>query len=91
MKSLKDILGHFENNSQFKKPLRNIKLQDLWIEVVGTYIAKQTKKVYIHENKLFVYMPISVIKNELRLSKENILKKINEHYNEEVVKELVLY
>ena len=62
----------------------------LWPEVVVGMIASKTKSVRMSNGKLFVSFTSSVVKNEILLVKEGLLKALNDRVGEGVVKDLVI-
>ncbi|KIO46753.1 DUF721 domain-containing protein [Sanguibacteroides justesenii] len=62
----------------------------LWPEVVGGMIASKTKNLRMVDGKLFVSFSSSVVKNEILLVKEGLLKALNDRVGEGVVKELIV-
>ena len=62
----------------------------LWPEVVGGMIASKTKNLRMVDGKLFVRFSSSVVKNEILLVKEGLLKALNDRVGEGVVKELIV-
>ena len=48
-----------------------------WKPMVGDYIASKTRNIYIKDLKLFVFIDSSVIRNELSMAKEKLIKQLN--------------
>lgn len=48
-----------------------------WKPMVGDYIASKTRNIYIKDHKLFVFIDSSVIRNELSMAKEKLIKQLN--------------
>jgi predicted nucleic acid-binding Zn ribbon protein len=57
---------------------------------MGKAIASRTKGIFMKENKLFVTVESSALKQELLMSKERIIHLFREELGKEVVKEIVL-
>ena len=53
-------------------------------------IASKTKNLRMVDGKLFVSFSSSVVKNEILLVKEGLLKALNDRVGEGVVKELIV-
>ena len=72
------------------KKINEVRLINSWEEVIGKTIAKATTKIYIKNKTLFVFLNSSVIRNELFMLKEEILKVLNEKAGEKIIEKIVL-
>jgi predicted nucleic acid-binding Zn ribbon protein len=63
---------------------------NLWPKLMGKAIASRTKGVFMKENKLFVTVESSALKQELLMSKERIIHLFRQELGKEIVKEIVL-
>ena len=62
----------------------------IWPEVVGNMISSCTRKLEIVDGKLFVTFSSAVVKNEMLMVKEGLLKALNDRMGREVIKELII-
>lgn len=60
-----------------------------WEEVVGKAVANRTKEIFIRDKKLFLRIESSVVKNELKMMRTQIMANLNEKAGAEVVVEMV--
>lgn len=60
-----------------------------WEKVMGEMIARYTKKVFIKDKTLFVEIISAPLKNELLMSKKQIIKLLNEEAKANLVEEVV--
>ncbi len=63
-------------------------LKSKWKECVGAPIASHTSPSFISKKKLYIDVDSPVWANQLNFLQEEIIKKINEFFNKEVVKEI---
>jgi predicted nucleic acid-binding Zn ribbon protein len=61
----------------------------LWPEIMGMAIANRTTQIYVANQKLFVRIESSVIKNELLMVRTGIIQKINERTGSQVITDLI--
>lgn len=61
-----------------------------WEEIIGSYIANRTQKIFVKDKKLFVKVESAVVKHELTLMRKQIIGRINEHIGQVLVEELVI-
>jgi len=63
---------------------------DLWFEVVGGFIAKQTTKVSAKQGVLYVTISNAALRFEILNSRSQIIAKINEKLGVEVIKGIII-
>ncbi len=76
-RSLADIIKELVDAYKLNDKLLESRIILSWEEVAGKYIARQTQRIYISNKILYVVIPSSVIKHELRLAHDDLLDKIN--------------
>ena len=62
----------------------------IWPDVVGGMIASRTKSVRVMDGKLFVSFTSAVVRNEIMMVKEGLIRALNEKVGKEVVKEMII-
>lgn len=63
---------------------------EMWPEVVGQMIASRTQSLYVSDNKLFVRFTSAVVKNEILMVKEGLIKALNDKAGEKVIADIVI-
>ena len=74
----------------FEDKLLEVNALNAWESVVGQTINRHTKNIYIKDGVLFVKLDSSVVRNELAMLKQPLMKKINETVGAKVVSDIVL-
>jgi predicted nucleic acid-binding Zn ribbon protein len=87
---LNDIISQCLKELKLNKKLQEHRLINSWPDIVGLSIAKKTNNLYIKDKKLFVYLNSSVVRNELQMLKDSLVKRLNEHAGEELIHDIVL-
>lgn len=87
-KSLGDALDELIENLGIKKKLREQNVFDFWDSAVGERIAQVARPTRIAKGTLFVTVTSGVWRNELSLRKTEILGRLNEVLEEEIVKDI---
>jgi len=77
-KSLKEAIEQMMQVYKIKRKFDETGIIAAWPELVGKSVANRTKELYVHDKKLFLRIESSVIKNELKLMRAQIIDKINE-------------
>lgn len=72
-----------------EKKLIETRIINAWTEVAGTYIAKQTHKLYISDHVLYVVIHSSIIKHELHLVHDDLLEQLNSIAEKAYLKKIV--
>jgi predicted nucleic acid-binding Zn ribbon protein len=85
-----DVIRAYLKESGLDKPLKERQLIQSWESLLGRSVARATTRIFIRDRKLFVYLSSSVIRNELFMLQDDILKKMNEAAGEELVREIIL-
>ena len=77
-----------ENN--FDKKLKEVDIVQSWEELLGKTIAHYTKNVTLKNGVLQVEVSSAVVKNELFLLRDEILRKLNENAGENLVSKIII-
>ena len=62
----------------------------VWPDVVGGMIASRTKSVSISEGRLFVAFTSAVVRNEIMMVKDGLIKALNDKLGEQIIKDIVI-
>jgi predicted nucleic acid-binding Zn ribbon protein len=90
IRKISDILQEFLRENKLDVKLKERQLIESWEELMGKTIFRATKQIYIKESKLFVVISSSVIRNEIHMLKQEIVRKLNEKAGEDIITELIL-
>lgn len=88
--SLGEALRKFLEKSRIKNSIQSMQIEDHWLKLMGETIAKYTDRIEIKNGTLFIYTKVAPLKNELVFQKELIVKRINESFGDNVIKEVVI-
>ncbi len=85
-----DALKNFLNKSSLKEGVRAVQIEMAWEKIMGKTIAKYTEKISIINHTLFIKTSVGPLKQELLYQKEKIIALVNEAFDEQVIKEVVI-
>jgi predicted nucleic acid-binding Zn ribbon protein len=89
--SIGTVLQHFyDENPQLKQKLLEMRIIRAWNEMPGKIIAQSTRSLYVKNRVLYVSVSSSVLRNELLLHRENLVKKLNGCARAEVIRDIVI-
>lgn len=61
-----------------------------WTRIAGPAIAKYTREIYIKDQILYLKLSSSVVKNEIMLSKNQLINILNAFCEKEYIKDVVI-
>lgn len=62
----------------------------IWPEVVGQMIASRTKSIQVVDGRLFVTFSSAVVRNEMMMVREGLVKALNDKVGKEVIREIII-
>jgi predicted nucleic acid-binding Zn ribbon protein len=87
---LKDVIAELIRQEGLEEGLLRSRLYDLWDDMLGVTVAKNTRNKYLKDRKLIVELDSSVVRNQLFMMRQDIVKQLNKQLGKEIVDELVL-
>jgi len=79
----------FEQNPELADKMAEARLINSWKPVMGTSISRYTDNLFIKKRTLYVRITSSVLKSELMLYREQLIKKLNDEAGREVIDAIV--
>ncbi|MCI0522752.1 MAG: DUF721 domain-containing protein [Bacteroidales bacterium] len=89
--TLKEALEELIKEYRLAPKLKEASVINIWENVTGRAIAARTKKIYIREGVLHIYLSSAVVKNELMMLRESLMQQINSKAGEDVVTQIVIH
>lgn len=71
--------------------LKEASVINIWEGLTGKVIAARTKKIYVRDGVMHIYLTSPVVRNELMMLRESLRGQINSKAGEEVVREIVIH
>jgi predicted nucleic acid-binding Zn ribbon protein len=87
--SLAEAIRAYLKESKLEKPLKERRLVRSWESLLGKSVARATEKIYLKEGRLVVHLRSSVVRNELFMLQDEIIRKLNEAAGEDLVREII--
>jgi hypothetical protein len=84
---LRDI---FEENTELYEKILEIRIKRAWGMVLGDMVLQYTRNLYIKDKVLHVSLTSSVLRNELTLCRERLVKSLNEYAKAQVIKDIII-
>lgn len=65
-------------------------LPDIWRRVVGPIVAEQTRQVRLVRGVLFVHITSAIMRNELMMRRDALVRAINKEAGIDIVAQLIV-
>jgi predicted nucleic acid-binding Zn ribbon protein len=88
--SIGEALNLLMERSHWKPKVTELRIKDEWETIAGKTIAKYTRSLSMFNKTLTIYTDVAPLKQELLLGKEQMITRINEHFKERVVEDIVI-
>jgi len=89
-KPIKQVISDLLDAYKLGGKMDELKIVNNWSEIVGLVIAKNTTKLQLKGNTLWIFVESAPLKNELTFHRSIILQKINTFFKKEIVKEILI-
>jgi predicted nucleic acid-binding Zn ribbon protein len=86
---LDEVVALYLKQAGLDRKFKELEVCRVWPEVVGQVIASHTREIQVVERKLLVRFTSSVVRNEIVMVKEGLLRALNDRLGEEVVTDIV--
>ncbi len=84
------LIKFFIKKNNLENGLENVKIKDLWHELMKNGVANYTTDINLKNGTLYIKLKSSVLREELSYGKEKIVKLLNEKLKKDLIKKIVL-
>jgi predicted nucleic acid-binding Zn ribbon protein len=88
-KKLGEAIEEYLKALRLKQRVKEFEVIRHWEELLGPSVAEKTTRIYIREKTLFVQIQSSVLRNELFVQQEQIIRFLNEKAGQSVIDRIV--
>ena len=89
--SIGEILrDFFEDNTEMYEKILEIRVKLAWGDVLEPMVMNYTRNIYVRDRVLYVSLTSSVLRSELTLCRERLVKSLNEYAKANVITDLVI-
>lgn len=89
-RTIKEVVRDYLRENQLDKKLDEQEMIRLWYDITGKMVARATRSVTIRNRKMFVRIESSVIRNEISMIRDGLIKELNSKFNEPLIDEIIL-
>ena len=80
-----DVIRFFLRQQGLESPLNEYRLVQAWGDVVGPAMARYTSNLYIKNQTLHVHLNSAVLRQELMMARELLVKNLNRQVGAQVI------
>jgi len=89
MTSLSNVMRKILKNPKLSKRLDNIKIIEIWNELIGSNLQKYVLDSKVYNGKLFIKLKSSTLRNEFTYKKSELLKQINKSFGKKIIEDII--
>ena len=87
--SIGDILREFfTQNPEIGRRLDEVRVVHAWREVLGPGVSQATREVYVRGATLHVVLDSAVLRSELMMWRDRLVRTLNERVGTDVIREI---
>ena len=84
------IIKKITSNNKLSKRLDVLNVLDVWNNIIGKDLEKYIKSTKFVDDKLYVKLRSSIVRNEMSYKKTQLIQRINKKLNKDVIKDIIL-
>lgn len=88
--SIRDLINALMKKYGAEDKIAEMRLIRAWDELLGKSVGKYTKNLYIKDKKLFVSITSSIVKTEVLIVRETLIKRLNEKAGKEIINQIII-
>ena len=86
-----DMIRRFLREEGLESPLNEYRLIQAWETVLGKSIARYTGQMYIKNQTLYVHLTSPALRQNLQMSRQSLVKRLNEAVGAQVIVDIVFH
>ena len=90
MRKLSSVIKKIVSNPKISDKLENLKIIEIWNEILGDNLQKYIIDSKVYNRKLLVKIKSSTLRNELGFKKTDLINQINKRFGKKIIDEIIL-
>ena len=90
MRKLSSVIKKIVSNPKISDKLENLKIIEIWNEILGNNLQKYIIDSKVYNRKLLVKIKSSTLRNELGFKKTDLKTQINKRFGKKIIDEIIL-
>lgn len=87
--SIGKLLQEYLRRESLESPLNEQRLINAWPQVIGEAMAAYTREIYIRNQILYVHLNSAVLRQELMMGRELLVKSLNQRVGATVIVNII--
>ncbi len=83
------IIQHYLESEKLDTKMYELRISELWADVVGPGVNRYTINRYVKDRCLFVRLSSAALRNELMLGRSVLVKRLNDAVGHEVINDII--
>lgn len=88
VQGISEVLEEIKKKYRLNNKIDEAQVRLCWDQMMGPAIAKYTREIYLKQGTLYVGLTSAVLRQELQLGTQQIIRNLNETLGQELVKAL---
>lgn len=90
MNILSSVIRKILKNPKLSKRLDDIKIIEIWDEIIGKNLQKYVIDSKVYKGKLYIKLKSSTLRNEFTYQKSDLIRQINQRFGKKVIEDIIL-
>lgn len=83
--SLGEIIKEFLKENNWEGKIKETRVIQAWSQLLGKNVSMYTTSIFVKNKVLYVKLSSSVLRGELQMCRDMLIKRLNDHIGEEVI------
>ena len=86
---LGEIIKEFLKENNWDGKIKETRIIQAWSQLLGRNVSMYTTSIFVKNGVLYVKLSSSVLRGELQMCREMLVRRLNEQIGEEVIKNII--
>jgi predicted nucleic acid-binding Zn ribbon protein len=88
--NISEIISLILKQNGLDDKLAEVRAIRSWEELLGKTVARYTRNLYIKDKTLYISLNSSIVRNELLMIRDELIKRLNEKAGKQVIEKIVV-
>jgi predicted nucleic acid-binding Zn ribbon protein len=88
--NISEIISLILKQNGLDDKLAEVRAIRSWEELLGKTVARYTRNLYIKDKTLYISLNSSIVRNELLMIRDELIKRLNEKAGKKVIEKIVV-
>ena len=88
--NISEIISFIMKQNGLDEKLAEVRAIRSWEELLGKTVTRYTKNLYIKDKTLFVSLNSSIVRNEIMMIRDELIKRLNDKAGRIIIEKIVV-